>query len=163
MRRGSGRQVGLPGRHDEGATVVEFALVAPLLFLLLFGVVEFGRGIATYTAVTTAAREGARYGTTVGEDGDPIPPYEDCDGIRQAAFAKTPMLEPAQTSVDVSYDNGSDCPAGGSPGAAVQHGDRIIVTVETSFSSAIPLISNLIGGIEMSSTQLRTIYPGSDA
>jgi Flp pilus assembly protein TadG len=31
------------GRNRQGAAVVEFALVAPLFFLLVFGIIEFGR------------------------------------------------------------------------------------------------------------------------
>lgn len=70
---------------QRGATVVEYALVAPLLFLLIFGVIEFGRGIATYTAVSSAAREGARYAAAVGESPHTpgIPRYLDCEGIRR--------------------------------------------------------------------------------
>ncbi|MFN2465676.1 MAG: TadE/TadG family type IV pilus assembly protein [Candidatus Dormibacteria bacterium] len=40
--------------------MVEFALMAPLLFLLLFGIVDFGRAIFFANEITNAAREGAR-------------------------------------------------------------------------------------------------------
>ncbi len=48
------------GRGDRGAVLVEFALVAPLLFLLLFGIIEFGYNFNTYQAVRQGVREGAR-------------------------------------------------------------------------------------------------------
>jgi hypothetical protein len=40
--------------------MVEFALLSPLLFLLIMGTVDFGRLIYTYSAISSAAREGAR-------------------------------------------------------------------------------------------------------
>jgi Flp pilus assembly protein TadG len=47
-------------RSDRGAAAVEFALLLPVLILLVFGIVEFGRAYNLYLAVTHAAREGAR-------------------------------------------------------------------------------------------------------
>jgi Flp pilus assembly protein TadG len=40
--------------------LVEFAVVAPIFFLLLFGIIEFGRAIMVKEVLTNAAREGAR-------------------------------------------------------------------------------------------------------
>ncbi|MEN6406418.1 MAG: TadE/TadG family type IV pilus assembly protein [Thermoguttaceae bacterium] len=48
-------------RNRRGAAAVEFAIVAPLFFLLMFGMVEFGRAIMVQQVLTNAAREGARY------------------------------------------------------------------------------------------------------
>ncbi len=45
---------------DEGSSAVEFALVLPVLVLLVFGIIEFGRAFNAYVTVTHAAREGAR-------------------------------------------------------------------------------------------------------
>jgi len=47
------------GRRS-GQTVVEFALVLPVLLLILLGIMEFGRIWMTQNAITNAAREGAR-------------------------------------------------------------------------------------------------------
>ena len=46
----------------RGATVVEFAVVAPLLFLFIFAMIEFGRMVMVEQILTNAAREGARRG-----------------------------------------------------------------------------------------------------
>lgn len=46
--------------RDRGAAMVEFALVLPILLLLVFGIVEFGRVYNIETSITAAAREGAR-------------------------------------------------------------------------------------------------------
>jgi Flp pilus assembly protein TadG len=52
----------LPGgtRSDRGAEAVEFALIVTLLFLLLFGIMQFGYTFFEYNEVVAAAREGAR-------------------------------------------------------------------------------------------------------
>ena len=45
---------------ERGAAAVEFALVVPLLLVLLFGIVEFGKTLNTQATLSAAAREGAR-------------------------------------------------------------------------------------------------------
>ena len=45
---------------DRGAAAVEFALLLPLLLLLVFGIIDFGRAINAQITLTQAAREGAR-------------------------------------------------------------------------------------------------------
>jgi Flp pilus assembly protein TadG len=47
-------------REQRGTALVEFALIAPLLFLLIFGVVDFGRALDYYNQVTQLAGQGAR-------------------------------------------------------------------------------------------------------
>ena len=45
---------------EKGQALVEFSLILPVFLLLLFGLVDFGRGYYTWLVVTNAAREGAR-------------------------------------------------------------------------------------------------------
>lgn len=47
---------------QEGASLVEFAIVLPLLLLLLFGAIEFGLVLYNQQVITNASREGARAG-----------------------------------------------------------------------------------------------------
>jgi Flp pilus assembly protein TadG len=47
-------------RSEKGVSAVEFALIAPLLFVLTFGIVEFGLLLFDKAVVTNASREGAR-------------------------------------------------------------------------------------------------------
>ena len=49
-------------REERGSVVVEFALVLPILVLLLFGMIEFGRGYNARIELVSAVREGARAG-----------------------------------------------------------------------------------------------------
>jgi len=50
----------------SGAALVEFAVVAPVFFLLIFGLLEFGRMVMCYQVMTNAVREGARVATVPG-------------------------------------------------------------------------------------------------
>ena len=47
-------------RDDRGAVMVEFAIILPVLLLILLGIVEFGRAYNAQVSIQAAAREGAR-------------------------------------------------------------------------------------------------------
>ena len=51
-------------RREEGASAVEFAILAPLLFMLLFGIIGFGLAFLQVQSIRTAVREGGRYAAT---------------------------------------------------------------------------------------------------
>ncbi|PKM82424.1 MAG: pilus assembly protein TadG [Firmicutes bacterium HGW-Firmicutes-14] len=59
-------------RKQHGQAVVEMALVLPILIMLIFGIVEFGRILNTYMIVTNLSREGAREGAVGGTDAEII-------------------------------------------------------------------------------------------
>ena len=46
--------------RERGAAAVEFAIILPLLVMLVFGIIEFGRGYNAKIELTGAVREGAR-------------------------------------------------------------------------------------------------------
>jgi len=49
---------------DAGQTLVEFSLILPIMLVMLFSLVDFGRGFYTWLVITNAARDGARAGAT---------------------------------------------------------------------------------------------------
>jgi Flp pilus assembly protein TadG len=55
--------------NRRGAAAVEFALVAPVFFLMVFGMIEFGRMIMVQQVITNASREGARIAVLDGTTG----------------------------------------------------------------------------------------------
>ena len=117
----------------SGQGMVEFALILPILLLLIFGFIELSRMMFIYSVVTTASREAVRYGAAVGDNGSGTPQYLDCQGIRDAALNIGRVVGVANADVYIAYDNGpSD--AGPYPICPVQPetielGDRIIVEV----------------------------------
>jgi Flp pilus assembly protein TadG len=50
------------GNRERGASAVEFALVLPVLMMILFGIIEFGFMFYDKAVITNASREGARRG-----------------------------------------------------------------------------------------------------
>jgi hypothetical protein len=67
-----------PGQKSPGQGLVEFAIALPILLLLIFGIIEFGRLLQAWMAVQNAARFGLRYLVT----GEYNPDY--CDDAAQA-------------------------------------------------------------------------------
>lgn len=59
-------------RLQRGVTTVEFAIIGVLLFVVIFGVVEFGRALFVMNTLTEATRRGARI-AAVCPVGDPKP------------------------------------------------------------------------------------------
>lgn len=152
--------------------MIEFALVAPLLFLLLFGVVEFARVAHGFTTVWTAAREGARYATTVGDtDSDGLPNYLDCASIADAALSKVVGMSLGTGAVHITFSDltgtaVADCDSGGLPAPAptgsvdIDNGFTIEVEVTGTFDAIVPVTSAFLDGIVLDSTQTRSIFKG---
>ena len=51
-------------KNQDGVAAVEFAIIAPLLFVLLFGMIEFSALLYNKAVITNASREAARYSAT---------------------------------------------------------------------------------------------------
>jgi Flp pilus assembly protein TadG len=83
--------------NERGAAAVEFALVLPLLMLLLFGIIEFGRAYNAKVTLTHAAREGAR--ALAVDDGDPIAVTKDAAASLDPSkiTVTTTVCEPGET------------------------------------------------------------------
>lgn len=60
---------GAEARRRCGAAAVEFALVAPIFIMMVFGLIEIGRAVMVQQVMMNAAREGARSGTLLGSTG----------------------------------------------------------------------------------------------
>ena len=117
-------------KDDSGAVAVEFALVFPLLILVLFGVIEYGAVYNAQLLVTGAAREAAREIAVTGNAG----------AATSAALAASPGLVPALSSGDVAYSGAC------SPGSDV--------TVTISYQK--PFITGLFGAkVDLTGTATR--------
>jgi len=104
---------------ERGANIVEFAIIAPVLLLLLAFVVDLGRSWNNYIIITNAAREGARYAAR-------LPCYQD-DGLQRTTLRNTlidaviqeaansgVVLEPAD--IEIAPDPVADgCAGAGNP------------------------------------------------
>lgn len=131
-------------RKERGANLVEFALVAPLLFALLFGMIEFGWAFAQNLDVKHTAREAGRLAavnSTAAEIEGRV-----CDND---LLSSTHVTEISRA------------------GGAVA-GDTATLTVSANLQEITGLFSWVLGGITLSSTvefrleQDATAWNGSD-
>jgi Flp pilus assembly protein TadG len=108
-------------RNRRGAAAVEFAVVAPLFFLLVFGMIEFGRMVMVQQVITNASREGARRavldGTTTTDVNTAVDNYLSGAGVAGATVTVTPdppslagYGEPVTVSVNIPFDEVSWLP-----------------------------------------------------
>jgi len=94
-------------KPEKGQGMVEFALVFPLLVILINGIFEVGRVMYYYSLAIAATREVARYGAAIQDTGGGFPQYKDCQGIldfatrfRKCAGISDPDVNPANGNTD---------------------------------------------------------------
>jgi hypothetical protein len=129
---------------------VEFALVAMVFFLVVFGIIDFTRFFQSWVTVQHAAREAARYGVTGRSDCD-IASDDRLACIEYVAKESTNGLSGAPDNVTVSvrswdYPGYADPPTGGSAG---EQCDALEVGVQYEFTFAAPIIANVLGFIQI--------------
>ena len=83
-------------RNERGQTMVEFALVVPILCVVLFGILQFGAVYNDYVTLTDATRVGARKAATSRQDANPA--GSAITATRNAANG----LTPAKLAVNVT-------------------------------------------------------------
>ncbi|MGC8874191.1 MAG: TadE/TadG family type IV pilus assembly protein [Chloroflexia bacterium] len=136
----------------RGQSVVEMALLLPILLLVVIGLIEFGRAFLFYTMISNAAREGARYGMVhPGQDAASI------QAIRQAAWSRVVLVPTSTVSVNVNYDQLGD------GGVIVPGRTRVIVTVQHAFSMMTPLMRPFFPNTTIRFVSARTVQGGTRA
>ena len=119
-------------RRRTGAAVVEFAVVAPLLFALVLGIIEFGRAMMVLELLNNAARAGCRAGVLSGSSNT------DVNSAITTALTGSGVNSPS-TTIDV---NGSQADV-----STAQTGDTISVTVSVGADAVTWLpVPQFLGG-----------------
>jgi hypothetical protein len=114
---------------QRGQNAVEFALLLPLLALIFFGVLDFGRGLHIAITITNSAREGARYGMVHPDDWDGVIAAVEAE----AADSGIDLTDPEIADIQVS------CPD--SPGAtSCESGEPIRVEITYTFELILALV-----------------------
>ncbi len=116
------------GAGQRGQAIVEFALAASVALTLIFGIIDFGRGLYTYDLVSQAARVGTRYAivhATIAAHNcsDPLVGTTPCE-TDVIAYIKSKMtgVDPSQITVKTPFTwEGADatCEATAKPGCTV--------------------------------------------
>lgn len=122
-----------PGR-ERGAAAVEFALLLPLLLLIVFGIIDFGRALNTQITLTQAAREGARLAALGQTCGSLTTPGTVLYRTQTAATG----LNLGQAGASVSC---TTCPQGAGPTVD----GTVAISYPFSFVTPISAISTLFG------------------
>lgn len=133
--------------------MVEFALVLPLLLLMIYGIIEAGRLMFIYSMVLTSSREAARYGAASGDinSSSRLPRYRDCSGIRAAARRVGGLAGIQDGDITILYDRGpstatiahcnSTFTITAGSGTIITQGDRVIVQVVATYRPLLPGIT----------------------
>ena len=90
-------------KNEKGANAVEFAIILPILVVLIFGIFQFGIAYNNYIALTHAAREGARLAA--------VGLYEDPDfDFEQAVRDRAPSVTIETITVENPEGTGIGAP-----------------------------------------------------
>ena len=149
-------------QKNKAQAMVEFALVLPLLLLLLYGILEAGRLLFIYSSVVTASRQAVRYGSATGEGSGGVPRYQDCDGIRLAAQRVDYLNAFADDDIVIEYDSGPNTPISDTCDGAVDpsvspstgNNSRLRVTIDGDY---LPIVPKIVGFLERSDSKSNPI------
>ncbi|MBI9014462.1 MAG: pilus assembly protein [Clostridiales bacterium] len=108
-------------RNEKGQSLVEFALVVPLVILILMAIIEFGFMFNAYITISNASREGARLGALGSNDAAVVTRVVDT----------SVALDPAKLSVTITPANRS-------------RGDMIRVQVNYDYVLITPIVSSVL-------------------
>lgn len=180
-----GRRRGLLGRFfrsQRSQALVEFAAVSPLLLLITFFAIDIGRLMYTYSAISSAARDGARTASLQASQ------YSDCQAIQELELvgqgfpvqmdpnsmagnsdpnnpsgALQPTVPPANTgyayiwpAVATADPPDANCNSG-SPRAVSQSVKHVAVSVQFHFTALTPLISQYTNGFVVKTVCVVTV------
>ncbi len=122
-------------KEKRGTQVVEFAILLPVLLLLVFGIIDFGRGFFSWVIITNGAREGAR-AAAVGKTTDVV--------VNKVAYAVGGLYVTQVTSGACSITEGALCITGGNIGGYPD--EPVTVTVKYNFRFIVlPKIMSWVG------------------
>lgn len=127
-------------KQRQGAAAVEFAVVAPVFFLLVFGMIEYGRMVMVQQIIVNSAREGCRAAVL--------------DGSTTAGVKTQAITAMAAGNITITTTNVTVSP---DPPSNAAFGDPVTVTVTVPFNQVSWLPSPMyLGGKSMTaSTTMR--------
>jgi Flp pilus assembly protein TadG len=139
-------------RRSRGQALVEFALILPVLVLVVFGIIDFGRYVHTQNSLNEASREGARAGAVRELPAECGTQARDACAMTIARSrligvtgTSTPVVTCSRvTQLDLNNDDELD-QAPVSPASNCQARNLFKVTVTNSFTLLTPVIAQFLG------------------
>ena len=135
-------------RRDRGQALVEVALVAPLFFLMFFGIIDLARVIWANDIVANAAREGARFASVNAGDIPNLTREATIDEIRAHALqfviagGSNATVTVCFSTVHISTETVGCTGNVSEPGAQYVGGNLVTVRVE----SRVPVLAGALVG-----------------
>lgn len=119
-------------KNQKGQSLVEFAIILPIILLLLMGIAQFGMLLNSYLTLQNTTREGARLAIVGGSDIE----------INTLITSISPNLTPADLTVNITPTETSR-----------SSGDNIVVNVSYNYHMTLPIISALFNNLIVLTSQ----------
>lgn len=130
---------------ERGQSLVEFALIVPIFLLLVFGIIDLGRGVYAYNTIQNAAREGIRL-AIVDQNVDAI-----LDEVQDHAVGL--RLDDSNLTLSFLQPDTMTTPCN----TPIAISCEVELLVDYKFVPATPIIGNLIGNIDMSAASRQPV------
>jgi TadE-like protein len=156
-------------RRLRGQTLVEFALVLPVFFVMLFGLLDMGRFVYMNSTLSQAAREAARLGAVeafwigrtdanCNQPGGPVCPADVAAFRADVLAAANRMVAPFGSITNANLFTSCDAPAAGDPTgswtstdcAVNDIGAHVSVRVVLEFNPITPVVGQMYSSISTS-------------
>lgn len=147
------RRAGARGGRTRGQALVEFAIVLPVIFLVVLGLFDLGRAVFAYNTLGQSARQANR--TAIVD--------QDVSRVKTVALASAPTLGLSSSNVDVCFKTATttrrDCSTttDNCPSSSRVIGCLAIVRTHLSFQPFTPVISSIWSSIQLSSVSIGPI------
>jgi hypothetical protein len=152
---------GTPWQSEKGQSIIEAAIIVPLLFLLIFSIVEFSILFYVYQSMEHGISEATRYGVTGQQQPDPANPgsyFSRDESIKRVMREYNPIIVLDDSCFTFEHLSGSTWTAGSGEPAEIFR-----ITVDYSWRPITPLIGALFSGgrvsLRVSSTMKNEGYP----
>jgi Flp pilus assembly protein TadG len=127
------------GKREHGQSLVEFALVLPILVLLMFGIFDLGRAVYAFNTISNAARSAVRVAIV----------DQNTSIVKDRAIKQAVALGLQATDVDVTFRRPASTDLCVTPIAIAC---EVEVVTRYRYTAATPIIGNLVGTIDMTAT-----------
>jgi len=129
-------------RMPRGQTFVEFAMVAPIFFFVMFAIFDFGRLFFVEMNIEQAVFEAGRYASTGNHLSDPNNPGQ----ILSRIASITQVAEQAAIGLGANISNIQISSLNGGSGSAGGPGDTVTITLTASLPLMTPFVSRFFPG-----------------
>lgn len=119
-------------KNQDGQALVEFAVVLPVLLLLIMGIAQFGMAFSSYLTLENASRDATRAG---------IIGYSD-EEIHDVISTFSPGLESDKLTITITPSDGSRT-----------SGDTLTVKLTYNYELTVPIISSIFSNMIVLNTE----------